>query len=113
MSIVREDINFERGLKPLVSMDIGTKYQYENLKEGDILKITRNNKLKYYGGLYLKIGEIQNNKIGNEPVKDVIFIVYKNKEDLLKDNSNDQFGELFDYNYYKRTFEKVNLKDIK
>ena len=41
MGIVRENINFERGLDPKQSMDIGFLHKWINLKKGDLFKIKR------------------------------------------------------------------------
>jgi hypothetical protein len=41
MKIVRENINFERGLDPKQAMDLGLVAKWMSLKKGDLLKIKR------------------------------------------------------------------------
>ena len=42
MGLVRENINFERGLDPKQAMDLGLTNKWMSLKNGDLLRIARN-----------------------------------------------------------------------
>ena len=62
MQLVKEHIDFKRGLDPREAMGIGDnpKYWWNNLKIGDIFQLTKNiPDLRYNKGLYVRITEVK------------------------------------------------------
>ena len=100
--IVRESISFERGKDPKEALGIGTKkYQYENMKTGDVFMIIRNlPAIHRYKGEYIKIHNIENRANNN------IKMSYENYSSKKKYTGIGREWYI-DYDFFAKTFEKV------
>ena len=102
MKLVRESISFERGLDPKEVLGIGSKkYQYKNMKPGDIFMIIQNMPgINRYKGQYIKILNFINEMNNRLKMHYEIYSKEKKYIGLGKDWH-------IDFVFFAKTFEKV------
>lgn len=109
MKIVKENINFERGIDPKYSMNIGFNNFFNNLKPGDVLEIQKDlPKIGRYKGEILELTKVLDTIDNKKRVRYNLFVDKKNYFlDKFKCTSTIwQFG----FDFFKENF-KVIKKD--
>jgi hypothetical protein len=104
--LVKESISFERGKDPKEILGIGgKKYQYENMKKGDVFRIIRNlSGVGKHKGEYIKITDVDYDPVDDNEVQ-IRYISYsKNKK--IRNIYNPSW--FFGLDFFKNTFEKVD-----
>ena len=103
MKLVKEHINFERGLDPKDAMGIGNR-DWENLGEGSVLKLLNSlHNLHYLAGMIIAVKSFIHDYRPNGTIR-FRYVIYKNANDFENDfsliQSNWEMGkEFFEENF--------------